>query len=226
MRACRSRSACACRDMASCSAGGICTSRISTDCTVMPHGLVFSSRMRCSSCPSSSRSATIWRQLVASDRFAQRRLRAERDGLREVLHFQDRLSPRSTPSRTRWRPRSPARCRASAWIPPRRWPPGPAGPRSGSGVSTIGIMWNIPGPRSPTYLPEAQHRHLLPLVGHPDRKEEIQSGQAAGESPGGLVRQGRDASAGRQADTTNSATPTLLSRSCNDRVSWRHLLFF
>src|SRR5271157_780478 len=49
MRACRSRSACACRDMASCSAGGICTSRISTDCTVMPQDVVFSSRMRCNS---------------------------------------------------------------------------------------------------------------------------------------------------------------------------------
>ena len=59
MRACRSRSACACRDIASSRACGMCTSRISTDCTVMPHGFVFSSRMRCSSRPNVSRSVII-----------------------------------------------------------------------------------------------------------------------------------------------------------------------
>src|SRR6476661_4136050 len=38
-RACFSREACASRDIASCSDSGITTSRISTDCTVTPHGL-------------------------------------------------------------------------------------------------------------------------------------------------------------------------------------------
>ncbi len=77
--------------MASCSAGGICTSRISTDCTVMPHGLVFSSRMRCSSLAQHLALGHHLVQLVPADRFAQRGLRAQRDGLREVLHFQNRL---------------------------------------------------------------------------------------------------------------------------------------
>ena len=38
-RACFSRAACASRDIASCSAPGITTSRISTDDTVTPQGL-------------------------------------------------------------------------------------------------------------------------------------------------------------------------------------------
>ena len=39
MRACFSRAACASRDIASCSATGMTTSRISTEDTVTPHGL-------------------------------------------------------------------------------------------------------------------------------------------------------------------------------------------
>ena len=38
IRASFSRAACASRDMASCSDSGMITSRISTDCTVTPHG--------------------------------------------------------------------------------------------------------------------------------------------------------------------------------------------
>ena len=49
MRACFSRAACASRDIASCSAFGITTSRISTDCTVMPHGFDRASISCCSS---------------------------------------------------------------------------------------------------------------------------------------------------------------------------------
>ena len=59
MRACRSRCACASRDMASSRPCGICTSRISTDCTVTPHGLVLASRIFCNSRPSDSRSVTM-----------------------------------------------------------------------------------------------------------------------------------------------------------------------
>ena len=73
------------------SAAGICTSRISTDCTVMPHGLVFSSRMRCSSLPSISRSVIIWCSSwrPIDSRSAVCALNV--DGLREVLHFEDGL---------------------------------------------------------------------------------------------------------------------------------------
>ena len=49
MRACFSRAACASRDIASCSSLGITTSRISTDCTVIPHGLERASISSCSS---------------------------------------------------------------------------------------------------------------------------------------------------------------------------------
>jgi hypothetical protein len=49
MRADFSRDACASRDMASCSAAGITTSRISTECTVTPQGVVRSSISACSS---------------------------------------------------------------------------------------------------------------------------------------------------------------------------------
>src|ERR1022692_4274638 len=67
MRAWRSRWAWAWRDMASSRPDGIFTSRISTDCTVMPQGFVFSSRIRCSSRPMVSRSVIIcassWRPI-------------------------------------------------------------------------------------------------------------------------------------------------------------------
>ena len=59
MRACRSRSACAWRLIASSSSCGIFTSWISTEWTVMPHGFVFSSRIFWSSLPSCSRSVII-----------------------------------------------------------------------------------------------------------------------------------------------------------------------
>ena len=51
MRACFSRPAWASRDMASCSESGMITSRISTDCTLTPHGL---QRWSMSSCNCSS----------------------------------------------------------------------------------------------------------------------------------------------------------------------------
>src|ERR1041384_2223888 len=55
MRACFSRAACASRDIASCKAAGMITSRISTDCTVTPHGFERSSISCCNSSSMRSR---------------------------------------------------------------------------------------------------------------------------------------------------------------------------
>ena len=77
--------------MASCSAGGICTSRISTDCTVMPHGVVFSSRMRCSSWPIISRSATIWCSSCRPIDSRSAVCALNSIACVEVLHFQNRF---------------------------------------------------------------------------------------------------------------------------------------
>ncbi len=68
-RACRSRSACAWRDMASSRSGGMTISRISTDCTVTPQGVVRSSMICCNSLSNELRptrmSASILRPMMS-----------------------------------------------------------------------------------------------------------------------------------------------------------------
>ena len=74
------------------------TSRISTDFTVIPHGVVFSSRIFCSSWPEGVAVGDHLRELAA-DRLAERGLSAEGDGVGEVLYPRGWISPRSRPSR-------------------------------------------------------------------------------------------------------------------------------
>ena len=91
MRACFSRAACASRDIASCSAAGITTSRISTDCTVTPHGFDRASISVCSSVLDLLAAAQEIGEVGAADDVAQRRLRRPAHRLRVVLHFERRL---------------------------------------------------------------------------------------------------------------------------------------
>ena len=88
MRACFSRAACASRDIASCSALGMTTSRISTDCTVMPHGFERTSISCCSSVSIRSRPRS--RSVSAVRPMMSRRagLRRPAHGLLVVLHFE------------------------------------------------------------------------------------------------------------------------------------------
>src|SRR2546430_17658744 len=83
MRACYSRAACASRDIASCKAAGMITSRISTDWTVTPHGFERSSINFCNS--SSMRSRPRKRSLNEVQNYPQAVSWAAQTALRDII---------------------------------------------------------------------------------------------------------------------------------------------
>ena len=149
MRACFSRAACASRDIASCSDSGMTTSRISTDCTVTPHGFDRWSMSFCSSSSIRSRPSQQIAERGAADDVAQRRLRRPAHRLLVVLHLERRLL------RVVDQPEQHRVDVDRHGVGGQRLLGGEAGgdhalidPRVT--VSTNGMIQNRPGPRSPT----------------------------------------------------------------------------
>ena len=148
----------------------------------MPHGLVFSSRMRCNSRPSISRSATIWcrscRPIDSRSAVCALSVMA----CVEILHFQNRfLRVPHHPEHDRVHVHRHRVARQRGFRRNARH----AHPLVHEPAQRIhdGNDHEQPRPAQPAVPPQAQHRHLFPLVGHADGEQQVHPDQRRPRSP-------------------------------------------